>query len=81
MLLSWKYLKVPPTPFLPAKKSEYIYTLVVDLDETLIYFNQEDNILRYRPALDTFFRIVKVLKFEIVLFSASSKLYADTIAK
>ena len=81
MYLSWKLLRVPPTPFLPAKKPEHHYTLVLDLDETLIYFNQEENVLRYRPGLDTFFRISKLLKFELIIFSASSKLYADTIIK
>lgn len=40
MLLSWKYLQVPPTPFLPPIKPNYSYTIVLDLDETLLYFNQ-----------------------------------------
>lgn len=32
MLLSWKYLRVPPTPYLPPKKNNYAYTVVLDLD-------------------------------------------------
>ena len=40
MLLSWKYLLVPPSPFLPPMKPQYKYTIVLDLDETLIFYNQ-----------------------------------------
>lgn len=80
MILSWKYLKVPPTPFLPANTTERTYTLVIDLDETLIYFNQETNILKYRPFMDTFLNGVRT-HFELIMFTASSKEYADTLVK
>lgn len=51
MLLSWRYLQVPPTPFLPPIKPNYRYSIVLDLDETLLYFSQESNILKFRPFL------------------------------
>lgn len=63
MLLSWKYLQVPPTPFLPPIKSEYRYTIVLDLDETIIYYNQDSKILKFRPFLDTFMKKLESMKF------------------
>jgi predicted HAD superfamily phosphohydrolase YqeG len=63
MLLSWKYLQVPPTPFLPPIKSEYRYTIVLDLDETIIYYNQDSKILKFRPFLDTFLKKLESMKF------------------
>ncbi len=80
MILSWKYLKVPPTPFLPSLENRFKYTLVIDLDETLIYFNQENNILKYRPFMDTFLNAVKQY-YQLVIFTASSKDYADVLIK
>lgn len=79
MVLSWKYLSIPPVPFLPPIKSCFKYTIFLELDETIIYLNQENNTLKYRPYLDTFFKKLEALKFEIVIFSTSAKPFVDAM--
>ena len=71
MILSWKHLKVPPTPFLPGSR-EKMYTLVIDLDETLVHFDKSTNLLKYRPHMDSFLNSVQE-SFEVIVFTASSK--------
>ena len=56
------------------------YTLVLDLDETLIHYSdvEEDGKVNFRPHLDKFFS--EIMKhYEIIIFTASRKDYADTI--
>ena len=70
-------------PYLPLKtsKDKYQYTLVLDLDETLISFriNQTGKgILKMRPGLFNFLKRVKY-KYELVVFTAGTKEYADPI--
>ena len=70
-------------PYLPLKtsKDKYQYTLVLDLDETLISFriNQTGKgILKMRPGLFNFLKRVKN-KYELVVFTAGTKEYADPI--
>ena len=67
-MLSWKYLHVPPTPFLPPISPNHLYTIVLDLHETIVHFDLTTHVLKYRPGMDTFFRELKEMKFEIILF-------------
>ena len=69
-------------PFLPQKKPEdkRDYTLVLDLDETLVHFF-EDNFEAYvkvRMGAENFITVLS--KYcEIVIFTASTKYYADIV--
>ena len=82
-------------PFIKTKRpSDKRYTLVLDLDETLVYvkqFNTQNNnyysnscnninqkIINLRPGLFAFLNNVKPF-YEIISFSSASKLYADHI--
>ena len=73
--------------YLPPIKKYYKYTLVLDLDETLIYFqkyslnsnyNNNKNTLILRPGLYDFLYKMKPL-YELVLFSFGTKDYVDYI--
>lgn len=69
-------------PLLP-KQKEKEYTLVLDLDETLIRYKEDTNdstkgTVIYRPGLITFLANVCPY-YELVLFTMSLKQYADTI--
>ena len=57
------------------------FTLVLDLDETLISFRREDaqkGILRLRPGLYKFLNEVKQ-KYEVIVFTTGTQEYADPI--
>ena len=63
--------------------TKYNYTLVLDLDETLIHCNKKfDNgfILLLRPGLIEFLQKMKQ-KFELILFSFGTTYYVDSIIK
>ena len=66
-------------PFLPKKTNTSDYTLVLDLDETLIHCldQQEINPL-IRPGTEKFLEEMSNY-YEVVIFTASVKDYADTI--
>ena len=74
--------------YLPPIKPYYKYTLVLDLDETLIYFQNYNNLLNnsyknknsliFRPGLLDFLYKMKPL-YELVLFSFGTKEYVDHI--
>ena len=71
--------KIPYLKFPPKKE----YTLVLDLDETLIYFNfininKNLGKVRLRPGLLNFLEIIKEF-YEIIVFTSSTKDYADII--
>ena len=77
--------------YLPPIKPYYKYTLVLDLDETLIYFQKNNNILNngfnnnknsliFRPGLLDFLHKMKSL-YELVLFSFGTKEYVDYILR
>ena len=63
--------------------SKYKYTLVLDLDETLIHCNRNTNngfILLLRPGLIEFLQKMKNL-CELILFSFGTSSYVDSIIK
>ncbi len=74
-----KNVKIPYLDYKPNKK----YTLVLDLDETLISFKMLDNtknrgILRLRPGLYEFLTGVKI-NYELIIFTSATKDYADPL--
>ena len=70
------------TPYLPLKSyKDQKYTLVLDLDETLISFRigiHGRGIIKLRPGLFDFLNKIKN-KYELVVFTAGTKEYADPI--
>ena len=59
------------------------YTLVLDLDETLIHFkvnpkNNNSGILQFRPYISEFLSNIKNY-YELIVFTAATKEYADPI--
>lgn len=60
-------------------KECFIFTVVIEIDETLIHYNGETSILQYRPYLDTFLKKLQALKMEILVFSRQNKNYTDTL--
>ena len=76
-----KYLSIV-VPYLPEKiENKKNYTLVLDLDETLISFKfneQHIGMLKMRPGLYNFLENVKK-KYELVIFTAGTQEYADPI--
>ena len=54
------------------------FTLVLDLDETLIHYDEQNSHLWVRPYLDHFVHELKEY-FNIVIFTASIQEYADII--
>ena len=66
-------------PFLPKKANKSDYTLVLDLDETLIHcLDQQEIMPLIRPGTEKFLEEMSNY-YEIVIFTASVKDYADTI--
>lgn len=63
------------SPFLPEYDRKQ-YTLVLDLDETLVH--TKENKLLVRPGACEFIEIMS-LHYELVLFTASTPVYADII--
>ena len=71
-----------PYPYLE-NKSNKLYTLVLDLDETLIHFkpnpnNEESGTIKIRPYLMEFLEKIKNY-YELVVFTAATQEYADPI--
>ena len=74
--------KVKP-PFLPKlDTNKYKYTLVLDLDETLVHYIEEENsaYVQVRPYADYFLKELSKY-FEIVLFTAAEEDYTDIVLK
>ena len=71
-----------PIPYLK-NKSDKKYTLVLDLDETLIHFkvnpnNDSSGTLLFRPFITEFLSNISKL-YELVVFTAATQDYADPI--
>ena len=73
-------IKVPYLP--PINKNKYKYTLVVDLDETLVHYVEEEDkaYVQVRPFADYFLNELGKY-FEIVIFTAAAEDYADIVLK
>ena len=69
-----------PSPFLPSLKNLIKYTLVLDLDETLVhyFYTPSGGTFLIRPFCYHFLNEMSKL-FEIVIFTAAMKDYADSI--
>ena len=79
---SQEILKQPDAPYLPPKKSDNHkeYCLVLDLDETLVHYFEDENesYVKVRMGTEKFIR--ELSKYcEIVIFTASTKYYADIV--
>ena len=68
-------------PFLPPLDTEkYKYSLILDLDETLVHYIEEENraYVQVRPYAD-FFLHEMAKHFELVIFTAAAEDYADIV--
>lgn len=63
-------------PFLPPLNGNKQYTLVLDLDETLVHYYEEKNTVLIRPYASSFLQQMAQY-YEIVIFTAGTKDYAD----
>ena len=72
--------KVKP-PFLPPLDTKkYTYSLILDLDETLVHYIEEENraYVQVRPYADYFLNEMSKY-FELVIFTAAAEDYADIV--
>ena len=77
IIFDYKKNKISP-PFITTPTDKK-YTLILDLDETLIHVNSEGQCL-LRPGLFSFLGAVKPL-YELISFTNASKPYSDEIIK
>ena len=62
---------MPEAPFLPPQVGpKWDYCLVVDLDETLVHYTEEENAYMVRPGVAEFLKSLSPI-YEMVLFTAS----------
>ncbi|KRX04246.1 HAD-like domain [Pseudocohnilembus persalinus] len=83
--ISKKSNSAPKVPYVPKIKENYEYTLVLDIDKTIIYSDQLE-LRDYTDSYKTYFRpqLLEFLNemskyFEIIAFTAAQQEYADNI--
>lgn len=73
---------MPPVepPYLPPAKDPNGYTLVLDLDETLVHYYESggEGSFRIRPGCEKFLKEMSEL-YEVVIFTAAMQDYADWV--
>jgi len=67
-------------PFLPPKSKGFKYTLVLDLDETLVHYveDEESAYILIRPGAENFLEEMSKY-YELVIFTAATQDYADFV--
>ena len=72
--------EVPKEPFLKPLNKKYKYTLVLDLDETLVHYlsDNESAYIQIRPGAEEFLKELSEF-YEIIIFTAAIKDYADRV--
>jgi CTD small phosphatase-like protein 2 len=73
-------LPQPMSPYLPDAKDPTGYTLVLDLDETLVHYYEVggEGSFRIRPGCDKFLEEMSKL-YEVCIFTAAMQDYADWV--
>ena len=70
----------PKPPYLSPISSKYKYTLVLDLDETLVHYVSDNDsaYIQIRPGAEEFIKELSEF-YEIIIFTAALQNYADLI--
>ena len=73
-------LPVVQPPYLPEARDPTCYTLVLDLDETLVHYYEMngEGSFRIRPGCEKFLREMSEM-YEVVIFTAAMQDYADWV--